>query len=218
MFRSTHCRRKAFSVWIALAMLAWMLTGCTAVVIEGAKRAWEDRSAEDQVLDIQIAAGLMSALAKKDNNLFLDVSFDVWEQRVMVTGALSDPRQKQDVDHMVRADRRMRTIYHDILLVSAESQAQRRDASRNKAAPKKEGVGQTVNDFWIETKISAQLLTKENVTSVNYRWRSVYNTVYVIGRAPSRTELNAVLAVIRDTEGVKNTRSYIEIKPGRVHN
>lgn len=50
---------------------------------------------------------------------------------------------------------------------------------------------------------------------MNYRWRCVYGTVYVIGRALSRNELNTVLATIRATEGVKQVKSFVEVRaPG----
>ncbi|MDT8990384.1 BON domain-containing protein [Curvibacter sp. APW13] len=189
-----------------------LLPACTTVVTETAKKAFEDRSSEDQATDIRMATSYFSALLDKDKNLALDVSLDVWEQRVLITGALTDARQRQEVEALVRADKRARMVYNEILLVSKEAQSQRRDAARNKSTPKKEGIGQSVNDFWIETKISAQLLTTQGVTSVNYRWRCVYGTVYVIGRALSRNELNTVLGTIRATEGVKQVKSFVDVR------
>jgi hyperosmotically inducible protein len=141
------------------------------------------------------------------------VNADVWEQRVMLTGTLDDPKARQDVVDLVRKDRRLRKVYDEIQVVTKAEQAQRREAAKSKDEPKKEGVGQAVNDFWIETKISAQLIAKRGVTSVNYRWRSVRNTVYLIGRARSEDELKTVLDIIRGTDGVSQVKHFIEIKP-----
>jgi hyperosmotically inducible protein len=192
-----------------------LLSACTTVVTETAKKAFEDRSTDDQATDLRMATSYFNALLDKDKNLALDVSLDVWEQRVLITGALTDARQRQEVETLVRADKRARMVYNEILLVSKDAQGQRRDAARTKTAPKKEGVGQSINDFWIETKISAQLLTTKDVTSVNYRWRCVYGTVYLIGRALSRNELNTVLATLRATEGVKQVKSFVDVRPGQ---
>ena len=85
--------------------------------------------------------------------------------------------------------------------------------AEQKDSGEKGGVGQTVNDVWIETKIKAKLLTASGVTSVNFFWRSVRNTVYVIGRARSTGERDKVLAIIRGTDGVKGVKHFIQIKP-----
>lgn len=211
--RRTMIRHLSFYAGLLGCLL--LMPACTTVVTEGAKKAFEDRSTEDQATDIRMAGSYFGALADKDKNLALDVSVDVWEQRVLITGALTDARQRQEVESLVRTDKRARLVYNEILLVSKDAQGQRRDAARSKSTPKKEGVGQSINDFWIETKISAQLLTTKDVTSVNYRWRCVYGNVFVIGRALSRTELNTVLGVIRATEGVKLVKSFVDVRPAQ---
>ena len=201
-----------FALFTALGV-----TGCVPVLTEAAKKTMEDRVTDDQVTDTKIGAGILSSFSDKDKNLLLDVNVDVWEHRVMLTGTLDDPKMRQDVVQLVRADQRVRKIYDEIQIVSKEEQAKRREAAKSKEEskdePKKEGFGQTVNDFWIETKISAKLITTRGVTSVNYRWRSVRNIIYLIGRARSDEELKTVLDIIRHTEGVTQVKSFVEIKP-----
>lgn len=206
--------RLADWAWRLLALLCALgCTACVTVVTETAKKALEDRSTEDQVTDTRMAVAFVSALAEKDTNLAVDVNVDVWEQRVLLTGTVSDAKSRQDVLHAVQTDRRARAVYDEIQMVSKEEQARRRDAVKNKNPNKREGVDRAVNDFWIETKISAQLITTRDVASVNYRWRSVRNSVYLIGRARTRGELGKVLAIIRATDGVAHVRSFVEIKP-----
>jgi osmotically-inducible protein OsmY len=96
-------------------------------------------------------------------------------------------------------------------VVSAADQAKRREAA--KSVSLQTNANQPDNDFWVETKISAKLLSAPNVTSVNYRWRSVRNTLYVIGCAQSKQELAQVLAIIKATDGVARVKSFIEVKP-----
>ena len=188
-------------------------TGCMQVYEQAAKTAFEDRSNDDHILDAKIDTGILSALADKDKSLLLDVKTDVWEQRVMLTGTLDDAKMKKDVVQLVQqSDPRIRKIHDEIQIVSKAEQEQRREAAKNKDASQKEGVGQAVNDFWIETKINAQLLSTRGVTSVNYRWRSVRNVVYLIGRSRSKDELQTVLGVISKTEGVKEVKQFVEIK------
>lgn len=188
--------------------------GCMQVYEQAAKTAFEDRSNDDHMLDVKVDTNILSALSDKDKSLLLDVKTDVWEQRVMLTGTLDDPKMKADVVQLVKqADPRIRTIYDEIQIVSTEEKEQRREAEKNKDESKKEGVGQAVNDFWIETKINAQLLSARGVTSVNYRWRSVRDVVYLIGRSRSEDELKTVLGIVRKTEGVTEVKHFVAIKP-----
>ena len=209
---NTYLAQSALACVAVLTALS--MTGCQQVVTETAKKAFEDRTTHDQVTDTKIGAGILSSFSDKDKNLLLDVNADVWEQRVMLTGTLDDPKKKDEVVQLVQADQRVRKVYDEIQIVTKAEQAQRREAAKNKDDSKKEGgVGQAVNDFWIETKISAQLISTRGVTSVDYRWRSVRNVVYLIGRARSQEELNTVLSVIRNTEGVTQVKHFVEIKP-----
>lgn len=196
-----------------LLFTALTMNGCMTVLTETAKKAMEDRTTEDQVTDTKIGTAILSSLSDKDKGLLLDVNADVWEQRVMLTGTLDNPQTCQEVVQLVRADGRAKKIYDKIQIVTKAEKEQRREAAKNKDEEKKEGVGQSVNDFWIETKISAKLLGAGGVTSVNYRWRSVRNTVYLIGRARNQAELKTVLEKIRTTEGVSNVKHFVEIKP-----
>ncbi len=197
---------------VCISLLSLGLGGCTAVVMETAKKAHEDRSTEQQWVDTQIASSILTSLGDKDKSLMLDISADVWEQRVLLTGTVVDQATRQDLVRRIKTDARVFKVYDEIQVVSREEQARRR-AAAHPPAHRREGTERVINDVWIETKISAQLLAARNVTSVNYRWRSVRSTVYVIGRALSRAELNAVLGIVRGTEGVNQVKPFIDVKP-----
>ena len=178
-----------------------------------AQKAFEDRSTGDQVTDANVTAGILKRLADKDKNLLLDVSVDVWEQRVMLSGTLDGAGTRDGVARLARADNRIKALHNEIQVVSTAQRDHRRQQAEQKDSGEKGGIRQTVNDVWIETKIKAKLLTASGVTSVNYFWRSVRNTVYVIGRARSSGELDKVLAIIRGTDGVNGVKHFIQIKP-----
>ncbi len=201
--------------WMMLSLIAGgvLLQGCTTIMIETGKKAFEDRTTEDQVTDTKIGSGILSSLSDKDKGLLLDVNTDVWEQRVMLTGTLDDPAVREEVVQMAKADLRVKQVYDEIQIVTPEEKERRRKAAEEEGKKDTEGAGQSVDDFWIATKIEAQLVAEEGVTSVNYRWRSVRNQVYLIGRAGSQEELNKVLEVIRQTEGVLSVKQFVEIKP-----
>ena len=195
---------------IAGIFMATVFSGCTTVVTSAAQKAWESRSTEDQVTDSKIHTGILDKLKNKDKGLLLDVNVDVWEQRVMLTGTLDDAGVRSEVESLARQDSRIKTLHNHIQVVTpAEKEARRKQ--KEEGGDEKSGAGQAVNDFWIETKIKAQLLTQSNVTSVNYFYRSVLNHIYVIGEAANAPEKSMVLSIISATEGVKSVQEYIEV-------
>lgn len=194
--------------------------GCVATAATGvtmaAQKAWEDRSTEDQVTDAKITTGIYKRIVDIDKDLVLDVSVDVWEQRVMLTGAVDSTALRRQIAKTARRDKRIKVFHDQIIVVSADERDQRRKQAGKgtaKEAEKKGGFGQTMNDIWIETKIKGKLLTTRDVTSVNYFWRSVRNNVYIIGNSASAKEKKTVLGIIRGTDGVKRVKHFIKIKP-----
>jgi osmotically-inducible protein OsmY len=200
--------------WLAIGLMVvgtLGLSGCSTVVWETAKKLREHRISEDQFTDSKIGATLMAGLAEQSLGLLIDVNADVWENRVLLTGMVTDRGVRQEVVRKVRTDKRILKVYDEIQVVSAADQAKRREAT--KSVSNQTAASQPENDFWVETKISAKLVSAQDVISVNYRWRSVRNTLYVIGRAQSKQEMAQVLALIKGTEGVVHVRSFIEVKP-----
>ncbi|MDH5749186.1 MAG: BON domain-containing protein [Rhodospirillales bacterium] len=198
---------------LGLFFAAASLGGCTTVVVETAQAAFEDRKSENQIIDAKIKAGIVERLAKRDKKLIFDISTDVWNQRTMVTGTLDSLEEKNAVVALAKKDKRIKSFYDNIQIVTPQLREQRRKDSETKNTSSKSGFGQFLNDFWIEAKIKAKLLTASDVTSINYRWRSVLNNIYVIGQSPDSKELSKVLGLIRSTEGVKQIKHYIRIKP-----
>lgn len=195
---------------IAGIFMATVFSGCASVVTSAAQKAWESRSTEDQVTDSKIHTGILDRLKNKDKGLLLDVNVDVWEQRVMLTGTLDDAGVRSEVESLAKQDSRIKILHNHIQVVTtAEKEARRKQ--KEEGDDEKSGAGQAVNDFWIETKIKAQLLTQSNVTSVNYFYRSVLNHIYVIGEAANAPEKSMVLSIIRATEGVKSVQEHIAV-------
>jgi len=207
-------RKTKITIAATIVLASLSLGACTPTILsEAAQSAFEDRITEDQITDLKIASYLLKQLIKTDKNLALDVGIDVWEQRLLLTGGLDNAAAINQVLELASTDSRVRTLYNEIRLVSTTERDQRRSQAEDRDSAQSGGVRQTVNDYWLETKVKGQLLTAKDVRSVNYRWRSVFNTVYIIGRARSQGELDTVLAIIRDTKGVKNIKSFVEIKP-----
>ena len=101
------------------------LGGCATLVTEVAQKAWEDRTTEDQATDTKIAAGILKRLFDRDKGLVIDVSTDVWEQRVLWTGTLDNAKERAAVEGLVRKDKRIKRLYRHIRIVSTKAKAAR---------------------------------------------------------------------------------------------
>ena len=110
-------------------MVALCLSGCSTVVWETAKKLRENRISEDQFTDSKISATLMAGLAEQSLGLLIDVNADVWENRVLLTGMVTDRGVRQEVVRKVRSDKRISKVYDEIQVVSAADQAKRHEAA-----------------------------------------------------------------------------------------
>ena len=201
---------KGLAVILALSMVLG-LAGCRSLYMQAAQAALEDRTTEDQVEDTKISTGITTRFADYDSKLILAVGADVWEQRVLLTGALPDASIKKEVIALVKQDSRIRSVYDEVLIVGKEEALQRVEEQKKQEGNKDE-KGDTGSDYWITGEIKTKLISARGITSVNYRWHTVNGVVYLIGRARSERELKKVLGICRGVDGVTQVKHYIEVK------
>lgn len=163
---------------------------------EGAKAAIEDRSAADQATDLRIKSEIAADVIGESAGLFIDVGADVWEQRVMLTGSVEEAADKARAGELVAAIDGVKAVYNEIQ-VTAEGG----------------GIGGLVDDTVIATKVEANLLSASGVSSLNYRWRSVNGSVYLLGRALSEAEHDKVKRMVGEIDDVREVVSHVEVRP-----
>ncbi|MBI2584662.1 MAG: BON domain-containing protein [Rhodospirillales bacterium] len=169
--------------------------------IKGAvEAAVEDRSSADIAKDLEIKAKLTADVVDKLGKEAISISADVYEQDVMLTGAVEKAEVKQKAEVLTRAIKDVKKIYNEILVVPA--------IKREKGA-----VEGFVDDTVIEGKINALLLDAKGVNVTNFRWRSVGGKVFLFGRALSRDELDKAVAVVRGIKGVASVTSRVKVRP-----
>lgn len=203
-------RMKLFTVLAATLLGALALGGCStnSIVANVAKAAFEDRLAEEQITDAKIKASIAERLISIDKMLIVDLNVDVWKTRVMVTGVLSDAKRRNLVAGAVQQDGRISYYYNDAVIVTEDQQVQRREW-KEKAQAGAQKAAEIFDDVWIETKISAQLIAAEGITSVNYRWRSVLGVVYILGQAQTAQEWIAVQSIVKGIKGIKSLKTHV---------
>jgi hyperosmotically inducible protein len=194
-----------------LAVAAAALSACGGAVMRPVQFAFEDRTTDQQVTDNQIYLAAVDRLRRHDKSLLLDVKLDVWENRVLITGVIDSAEKSEVVARLVDNDQRIVKTYNALQVVTPAQVSARRAESKDGEG--RSSVGQSLVDFWNEQKIAARLVATKDVASTNYRWRSVNNYVYVIGRATREGEKQRVLDAISTTAGVERVTEYVWTRP-----
>ena len=159
----------------ALVLLA-VLPGCaTTVVSLGADAAYtasEERTTDEVIDDSKIKIELNKLLVDADAELWKDVSTVVYRGRVLLLGSVEAAEAKARAGKIGGQPDGVVEVINDIQVTDAG------------------GVGAFLNDFAIEKSIQARYLFGEGIDSANFRVRSVNGTVYLIGLAETRAELD----------------------------
>tara|TARA_R110000787_G_scaffold11034_3_gene37004 strand:- start:288 stop:866 length:579 start_codon:yes stop_codon:yes gene_type:complete len=155
----------------------------------------EDRSFQSLEADTGISLRINDTLLNEQyRDLFWEIATDVYEGRVLLTGTVKSQQNRDRATELVRGIRGVKSVINEMQVTQAY------------------GTGAAANDLWIETKLKARLIATENVRSINYRWRSVNGTVYLIGAGRSQAELDKVIDVIRSTERVKKVVNHAWVR------
>jgi len=180
-------RLRATKIATAFLVLGLLAQGCAAV---------EDRRLGQVATDAEIWLDINKRVLNGQNqDLFFDLKTNVYEGRVMLTGAVEIPENRNRIAALAKGIPGVRTIYNDVQVTGAG------------------GFKNTANDVWIKTKINSQLLAENGVNSANYQSRVVNSVVYIIGRALSQHELGKVLTIAKRTKHVTQVVHHIKVRP-----
>ena len=170
-------------------------------LIKGAvEAAAEDRSSGDIATDLKIKTAITAAIVDELGTDVISLNVDVYEQDVMLTGAVEDPKLKQKAGQLSKAAEGMKKTYNDILVI--------------KSIDKEKGaVENFVDDTVIESKVNALLLDGTGVNVTNFRWRSVGGRVFLFGRALSNGELKKAIGIVKKIKNVTKVTSRVKVRP-----
>ncbi len=190
-------RRAAALLALSLPLIA---AGCSQPtgLINVASSPAEDRSLAALRDDTQITLDINEILlGEKYRDLFFEISTDAYEGVVLLTGTVKAEANKARAAELVKNVRKVKRIVNELQVTTDYN------------------AGIAANDLWIETKLKVRLLGTGDVRSINFRWRSVRGTVYLIGAARSQAELDAVLDVIRSTDRVRRVVNYAWVREAK---
>ena len=170
-------------------------------MIKGAVEAIaEDRSSGDIAKDLAIKTEITAKVIEKMGTDVISLSADVYEQNVMLTGAVKTKDQRKQAEKLTREVENVKKIYNEILVI--------KPIDKEKGA-----VENFVDDTVIESKTNALLLDAKGVNVTNFRWRSVGGKVFLFGRALSQAEKEKATKVVRTIKNVVSVKNLAKVRP-----
>ncbi len=202
----TPIRRARLSAGLLAGAL--LLAACTptGVVVGGAASAGvaasEERGIKGAANDAIIRVKINEAWVNEDFDTFNRLNLQIYEGRVLVSGRV--PNQAQ-ADKAIRAAWQpdsVREVINEIEIAEGGS------------------LSDFANDTLINARLDSGLLFDGDVYSINYSTRAVAGTVYLLGVAQDRGELDRVFRIARDIPNVKRVISHVIMKddPRRITN
>lgn len=188
----------ALAFLAALSLGAPLLGGCVPLVIgaggAAAVGASQDRGLEQAVDDNQIAFEINRKLLAENSKLYAGVATQVRKGRVLLSGSVPAPEDRIAVTRIVWTIGGVKEVINELRV------------------GEKGSFSQSVNDTAITSKLRTRLTTDNNVSGINYSIETVNGTIYLMGTARDKAELDRVIAHARDISGVRNVVSYVEVK------
>ncbi|WP_420546896.1 BON domain-containing protein [Curvivirga sp.] len=169
---------------ISAIILFLSLSGCVSAL----EMAFEDRSADDIGTDTQIKTEILAEIVDKQGaSVAASTSVIVYEQVVLLTGALEKSSDRNAVNSIARNTGSVKRVINELITAKVDS-----------------STSDTASDILINQKIHAQAATNNFIRHTNWRWNTVNGTVYLFGRALTQQERNDMRRLVRDIDGVKN--------------
>ena len=175
---------------LALLSFCFLLTGCqfigtiynaghkiTSIVLD-------DRNLSDDWNDTALHVSIRNALLKKDFKYLLDIELTVFEGIVLLNGALPQTALIDEVVETVWQTKGVKQVYNYIRLGNPPP------------------LSIVNEDAAISAKIRYELSLTKGVSSVNYKITMENGTIYLMGISENQSELEKVVAVIKNTVSV----------------
>ncbi len=198
--RDNHASRfrSTAAVLCLTALLGASLQGCVGAVIGAGATvgtaAMEERGIAGVTDDAALRIRLNGLFSGKDERLWRKVGLQVYMGRVLLTGAVETEDMRAEAVRLAWSAEGVKEVINEMQIAQSG------------------GATGFARDTWIATQLKSALLFDKDVSSINYSVESVGGTVYLIGLAQDRAELNRVMNHARGMSYVKKVVNYVQIK------
>lgn len=161
--------------------------------------ASQERSMGNALDDTTITTKINADLLASSASLYTSVDVNCVEGRVLLTGAVATPADREQAAAVARSVRGVREVINEIQVGGG-------------------GFTRSAGDALISSKLRAGLIADRDVSSINYDISTVNGIVYIFGIAQNQQELDRVLNHARSISGVKDVVNHAVLKDQRGRN
>ena len=182
---------------ISLVLLAPLFTGCTTLVGAGATvgvAAYQERGIKGRAKDLKIEALILEQFIKAGLKLTTTIGVDVYEGRVLLTGASKNTKITDQAVKNAWKINGVKTVINEIQVGHSSN------------------ISNFAQDAWITTQVKSNITLDSTIYSINYTIETVNGTVYLIGIAQNKKELDNVKNHASKTKFVRNVISHVRVK------
>jgi len=164
--------------------------------------AAEERGLKGAGNDALIRVEINEAWITEDFDTFNRLNLQIYEGRVLISGRVPNQANADRAVELAWKAEDVREVINEIEIAEGG------------------GLDDFANDALINARLDSELLFDSEISSINYSSRSVSGTVYLLGVAQDREELDRVFRVTRSIPNVKRVVSHVILKddPRRVAN
>jgi osmotically-inducible protein OsmY len=179
-----------------LLAVSLALQGCVGAVVGGAAAvggaAMQDRGIKGAATDNAIALEINHHWFQesKDSKIFASISTQIYEGRVLLTGAVTDADTRAAAVRLAWKADGVREIINEIEVTDEG------------------GLKAFAKDVWSANELRSRLLFARGINSVNYSVEVVNGVVYILGVYADQAEHDRVLGVARNLSGIKRVVTH----------
>ncbi|MBO90079.1 MAG: hypothetical protein CMP14_11200 [Rickettsiales bacterium] len=183
---------------IAVAIItSSSVSGCGVLVGAGAAvgtASMEERGISAAISDKFIQATINSNWLKIDPKIFVNISSQVHEGRVLLSGNVVKPQHRVDAVRVAWQVDGVREVINQIKI---------RDRS---------SLISFARDGWVTTQLTVKLTVDSDVKAINYSIDTVDGHVFIMGIAQDQKELDRVLNHAHNVSYVRRVTNHVILK------
>ena len=173
-----------------------ILSGCVGASSKGVFGTGVSVALDPRTLGTQIDDGIMdknldARLLLVDKNYFLNVSTQVLDGRIFITGKVESPEEKLKITKLAWETQGVRSVRNDLKI------------------KEKFNFKQSSKDILITSQLRSAIIFNKKIKSANYSIDTYKKTIYIYGIAETEDEKNEVIKEAKEILDVKNVIASI---------
>ena len=173
-----------------------ILSGCVGASSKGVFGTGVTVALDPRTLGTQIDDGIMdknldTRLLLVDKNYFLNVSTQVLDGRIFITGKVESPEEKLKITKLAWETQGVRSVRNDLKI------------------KEKFNFKQSSKDILITSQLRSAIIFNKKIKSANYSIDTYKKTIYIYGIAETEDEKKEVIKEAKEILDVKNVIASI---------